>query len=776
MRRSRALDRLLFAGLVGAYLGVLGLTIREWRFGSWWFPFSVSGAPSAVGHPVVDRLNAADLPVRVGDAVLRLAGVDLRGLSRSQALHATAPIVREGRSFSLEVERDGRRLELSIEPLADPTSWWHLAVVASAGAAGGLLLFRAPHWHLSRRFFVASLLWCMFQTADLGVSNPYLVWVVALCAPLWLGLIVWCAFEWTESARPLPRGLRTLPWLLGLSSAATYVAWQLLVHPLSRIAQQGWMLVLAAVGATTLAGLARAYLRSGPLERRQLRWILYGAFVAILPAIVVTLAVALGAEFDYLIAQEVSLIFTIALPLGIVVSVVGYRWLDVDRLISATASYTLVGIALVAGVLAGVPRLAAATSPAMGVDPATGQLVLSLALAGVLVPLQRALRPWIDRRLFAERYALSQASEALSNELAGCRSVEELATLSGEGIDTLLRPESIATYARSGESFVPIAVRGRGAPPAIEAASLLVRVLEARSVPLSARAKQLGAFDRASLETLGVEVVVPIRRGDELVAFTCLGGKRSGDIYTPTDVALLATLANRCAEVLARLDAESVARESQAMQTALRRYVPGAIVDRVRTGSGLEPAEREVTILFVDLRDYTRYADQRTAADVFAALNEHTERASAIVQACGGAVVEFHGDGMMAVFGAPEALERKELHAVEAGRRIVDSMPAHLAVGVGIATGLAFVGSIRSVDRLIWTAVGSTTNLAARLQALTRELGAALAVDETTRERAGYVCSDFERHADVAIRGRSERQDVFALPLRESARVTTQPA
>jgi class 3 adenylate cyclase len=75
------------------------------------------------------------------------------------------------------------------------------------------------------------------------------------------------------------------------------------------------------------------------------------------------------------------------------------------------------------------------------------------------------------------------------------------------------------------------------------------------------------------------------------------------------------------------------------------------------------------------------------------------------------------------------------------------------------------VGSIRSTDRLIWSAVGSTTNLAARLQALTRDLGASIALDETTRDRAGFVCTDFVRHASLAIRGRTGRFDVFALPL-----------
>jgi adenylate cyclase len=173
-----------------------------------------------------------------------------------------------------------------------------------------------------------------------------------------------------------------------------------------------------------------------------------------------------------------------------------------------------------------------------------------------------------------------------------------------------------------------------------------------------------------------------------------------------------------------------------------------------------------VSVLFVDIRGYTGVAERLAASDVFATLNEHTERVSRIVQESGGTIVEFNGDGMMAVFGAPEALARKELQAVEAARKIVDSMPEHLAVGVGVATGPAFVGSIRSTDRLIWSAVGSTTNLAARLQSMTRKLDASVAIDETTRERAGYVCTDFTHHEKLAIRGRSGPFDVFALQLR----------
>ena len=127
---------------------------------------------------------------------------------------------------------------------------------------------------------------------------------------------------------------------------------------------------------------------------------------------------------------------------------------------------------------------------------------------------------------------------------------------------------------------------------------------------------------------------------------------------------------------------------------------------------------------------------------------------------------------MMAVFGAPRELAHKERAAVEAGREIVEavgSLPVEggetLSVGVGIATGEAFVGNIQAVDRMIWSAIGNTTNLAARLQSLTRELGASVVIDADTCERAQSAAGDFDKRPDVPIRGRRETQDVYVLTI-----------
>jgi adenylate cyclase len=258
-----------------------------------------------------------------------------------------------------------------------------------------------------------------------------------------------------------------------------------------------------------------------------------------------------------------------------------------------------------------------------------------------------------------------------------------------------------------------------------------------------------------------------------LAAFVCLGPKRSGDVYTSTDVSHLASVAAAVSRELRRFDQDETVREAREMQESLRRYVPGAIAEKLSAGAELASGEREVSVLFVDIRGYTSFSESRHAEEIFSTVNRYTETVSQIVQNHAGSVVEFNGDGMMAVFGAPRELAHKERAAVEAGREIVEAVAAlpveggeTLSVGVGIATGEAFVGNIQAVDRMIWSAIGNTTNLAARLQGLTRELEAAVVIDAPAWESARAAAAGFEKRPDAPIRGRRETQDVYVLPLR----------
>ena len=236
-----------------------------------------------------------------------------------------------------------------------------------------------------------------------------------------------------------------------------------------------------------------------------------------------------------------------------------------------------------------------------------------------MIPAHRRLRPQIDRVFFKERYALDQGIAELLPTLSSCTDARELTERAGAGLHRLLRPEACVVYAGVEQSYAPVFAEGRAVPPAFEAeppdryAARAPRTALALS-DAGRRPDQapLGPFDRAALETLQAEVVVPVRQDDALAAFLCLGPKRSGDVYTSTDLSLLAAVAETVSHQLQRFDQDEVIREGpQAMQESLRRYVPGAVAEQLSSGAELTSGEREVSVLFVDIRGYTGFSESR---------------------------------------------------------------------------------------------------------------------------------------------------------------------
>jgi hypothetical protein len=248
---------------------------------------------------------------------------------------------------------------------------------------------------------------------------------------------------------------------------------------------------------------------------------------------------------------------------------------------------------------------------AWGLDPTTGQFIVALLLAALVVPASRYLHPQIERVFFAERYALERGVEHLLRAISACSSPQEVLALVGERLDFYLHPESCVIYGRSAEAFAPFFVRGRTVAPVLSGKAPLVAALqwESRSVEVERWRRHpsvsLSRADRAVLDSLGAAVLVPMNRGDMIAAFLCLGQKRSGDIYTATDLTLLTAVADKVSAELRRFDEAEIAKEVRAMSDALRRYVPEPIRAQIESGQSLEARESDVSVLFVDIRGYT---------------------------------------------------------------------------------------------------------------------------------------------------------------------------
>jgi len=175
--------------------------------------------------------------------------------------------------------------------------------------------------------------------------------------------------------------------------------------------------------------------------------------------------------------------------------------------------------------------------------------------------------------------------------------------------------------------------------------------------------------------------------------------------------------------------------------------------------------EREVSVLFADLRGYSRYAECHRPAEIFSLLAAYADSASEVVRSHGGRVLSFHGDGLLAVFDQPG----KEFSALAAARALILALdelgevpcrpgPEDLPIGIGIATGMAFLGCIGRGLGATWSAAGDVTNVAARLQELSRTYRSPILMDRSTFERVATPCAT---HLDVDIRGREARIDVF---------------
>jgi adenylate cyclase len=176
-------------------------------------------------------------------------------------------------------------------------------------------------------------------------------------------------------------------------------------------------------------------------------------------------------------------------------------------------------------------------------------------------------------------------------------------------------------------------------------------------------------------------------------------------------------------------------------------------------------SEREIVVLFADLRDFTRLAETRLPYDVVFILNRYCQDMGQAIEAAGGYVDKFIGDGVLALFGldvAPAQASGQALQAARAmfarlgelNRALAGDLEAPLRMGIGIHVGPAVVGEIGYGRSRSLTAVGDTVNIASRLQTLAKSHGCELVVSEDLLRSAGLDLSHAPRH-ETEIRGRA---------------------
>jgi adenylate cyclase len=272
----------------------------------------------------------------------------------------------------------------------------------------------------------------------------------------------------------------------------------------------------------------------------------------------------------------------------------------------------------------------------------------------------------------------------------------------------------------------------------------------------------------------------------EYAALALFWGSADTTVAEPVLTSLPQHLAKACILLFAGIAAGFVAGRlrgsfSRAIQTLEERsrilgvfgqHVSPEVVQRlVASESEAKSEQRDVCIMFLDIRGFTTFAEKRSPEEVVAYLNVIFDEAVEAVVAHHGIVNKFLGDGFMAVFGVSEGSSNACAEAVFAGLEAltrIDKLAADgrippTRVGLGLHAGPAVVGNIGSARRKEYTVIGDVVNVASRVEALNKELGTQMLVTEQVWRNSGRSDETPLSRAPLHVRGREMPVRIFQL-------------
>jgi len=215
-----------------------------------------------------------------------------------------------------------------------------------------------------------------------------------------------------------------------------------------------------------------------------------------------------------------------------------------------------------------------------------------------------------------------------------------------------------------------------------------------------------------------------------------------------------------------------VARERDRAVSIFGQHVSPSVADRLLHQSvELTGEERQVCVMFVDIRDFSNLAAAKLPGEIVEYLNELFGPMIHIVNEHGGIVNKFLGDGFMAVFGAPSEDPKLARNAVACARAILSSTDRLVAageipptrLGIGLHVGVAVTGNVGSEQRKEYTVIGDTVNVAARIEQATKQFRAQLLVSDAVAEQCGSDLTGAVDLGMVELKGQPKPVHLFQL-------------
>ncbi len=233
--------------------------------------------------------------------------------------------------------------------------------------------------------------------------------------------------------------------------------------------------------------------------------------------------------------------------------------------------------------------------------------------------------------------------------------------------------------------------------------------------------------------------------------------------------------------------------ERQYARSTFARFVPPGVVDQVLASSDddlrLAAVERVCTVMFSDLRGFTRFSEHQPVEKVIAVVNHYLNEMTEAILDAGGTLIAYMGDGIMATFGAPIEQDDHADRALRAAREMIgprlsafnawlaeQDYPSGFRMGVGLNTGPVMCGNVGAEQRVEYTTIGDTTNTASRLEGMTKGTDHMLFIAESTIEMLSERPEDLLFVDEFEVRGRQAKMRIYSIPDPEGAPTLAQEA
>ena len=244
--------------------------------------------------------------------------------------------------------------------------------------------------------------------------------------------------------------------------------------------------------------------------------------------------------------------------------------------------------------------------------------------------------------------------------------------------------------------------------------------------------------------------------------------------FSAADFRLFTTIAAQTCLALASAYSRGELLRHEVEEAAMRLYMPSQVADLISATEGgieLGGALQTVTILFADIRGFTRISERMDAREVVLLLNKYFTAMTEVILESGGTLDKYTGDCVMALFGAPVPSDDDAERALSAAINMQQAMARlnaslsegaqkEIQIGIGLHSGRAVVGNIGSDQRMQYTAVGDTVNVAARL--VDQAAGGQIVVSEDFT-KAVKRSDAFEPLGEVNLKGRDQKVSIYSV-------------